>query len=66
LRKLATDCGMRHTELTWRFIRRCLYDPVIVNEFQKEYCTQKAYRVRLVRNGKGKGEFVYVLSGRED
>jgi hypothetical protein len=63
LRKLATACGMKHTELTWHFIRRCLYDPVIVNEFQKEYCIQSAYKVVTIQEN---GELHYVLRGRED
>jgi hypothetical protein len=63
LRKLATACRMPHTELTWRFIRRCLYDPIIVNEFQNEYCTQKAYKVVLVEQN---GAIRYMLTGRED
>jgi hypothetical protein len=57
--KLATACGIPPTKLLWYFARRCLYDPIIMNEFQKEYCKQKAYRVILI-NGE------YVLSGRED
>jgi hypothetical protein len=57
--KLATACNMAPTTLLWHFARKCLYDPIIMNEFQKKYCTQKAYRVVLIN-----GEF--VLSGRED
>ncbi|MEH7012438.1 hypothetical protein V7087_16760 [Neobacillus niacini] len=63
LRKLATACGMKHTELTWHLIRRCLYDLNIVNELQKEFCTQSAYKVVLLNNGM---EIEYVLRGRED
>jgi hypothetical protein len=59
LRKLATACNMPPTTLLWHFARKCLYDPMIMNEFQKQFCNQKAYRVVFV-NGE------YVLSGRED
>ncbi|MEH7490816.1 hypothetical protein [Neobacillus niacini] len=59
INKLATACDMTPAELIWRMCRKCLYDPMILNEFQKEYCKEKAYRIILI-NGE------YVLSGRED
>jgi hypothetical protein len=59
INKLATACEMSPAELIWRLVRRCLYDPMILNEFQKEYCTQAAYKIVLV-NGE------YILRGRED
>ncbi|MCM3763422.1 hypothetical protein [Neobacillus niacini] len=63
LKKLATACGMKHTELTWHLIRRCLYDPIIVNEFLDEYCKENSYRVWLVQKD---GEIHYQLNGRYD
>ncbi|MFJ5713095.1 hypothetical protein [Neobacillus sp. NPDC093127] len=59
IQKLATACNMKPAELVWILSRRCLYDPVIVDEMQKEYCTQSAYKIVLV-NGE------YILRGRED
>jgi hypothetical protein len=65
LYKLATACNMKPAEMAWRCLRRCLYDPVILNEFQKEFCTQSAYKVRVVQDYKSWG-LDYVLAGRED
>lgn len=59
LKKLATACDMKPAHLMYLLLQRCLYDPMILNEFQKEYCKERAYRIILV-NGE------YVLSGRED
>jgi hypothetical protein len=59
LNKLATACNKKQAEMLWILARRCLYDPMILNELQKEYCTQAAYKIVLV-NGE------YVLRGRED
>jgi hypothetical protein len=44
-------------------IEKCLNDAQLVNELQKEYCTERAYKVVLINN---KGDINYVLAGRED
>jgi hypothetical protein len=59
LRKLATACNMKPTTLAGLLIEKCLDDALLISRIQKEYCTQKAYRVVIVNNE-------YVLSGRED
>lgn len=64
LQKLATSCGFKYkATLAHKILVQCLYDSSFVNELQKEYCTQSAYRVVLVNN---EGEIHYTLSGRED
>jgi hypothetical protein len=63
LNRLATACNMKPTSLAGLLIERCLNDPRIVSELQKEYCTQSAYKIVLVDSG---GELHYSLSGRED
>jgi hypothetical protein len=63
LKKLATACNMDHTPLARLILEKCLDDAQFVNELQKEYCTQKAYKIRLVLD---KGVITYVLTGRED
>jgi hypothetical protein len=59
LRKLATACNMKPTTLAGQLIEKCLDDALLISRIQKEYCTQKAYRIVIVNNE-------YVLSGRED
>jgi hypothetical protein len=63
LRRLATACNMPHTKLAGEFLEYCLDNEDIFNCFQSKYCTQKAYKLRFVRN---KGKVHYVLTGRED
>jgi hypothetical protein len=63
LNRLATACNMKPTSLAGLLIERCLNDPRLVSELQKEYCTEKAYRLVFINN---QGELNYVLSGRED
>lgn len=63
LNRLATACNMKPTTLAGLLIERCLNDPGIITQLQKEYCTQSAYKVVLVNNG---GELHYSLSRRED
>lgn len=59
LTKLATACNMRPTTLAALLIEKGLSNVQLVNELQKEYCTQSAYRLIIINNE-------YVLSGRED
>jgi hypothetical protein len=59
LNRLATACNMKPTTLAALLIQKSLDDVQLVNELQKEYCTQSAYRVIVINNE-------YVLSGRED
>jgi hypothetical protein len=63
LNRLATACNMKPTSLAGLLIERCLNDSRLVSELQKEYCTEKAYRLVFINN---QGELNYVLSGRED
>jgi hypothetical protein len=63
LNRLATACNVKPTTLAGKLIERCLNDPGVVSEFQKEYCTQSAYKIVVINNG---GELNYVLRGRED
>jgi hypothetical protein len=63
LNRLATACNMKPTTLAGKLIEKCLDDPRVVMELQKELCTQSAYKVVLVNNGE---ELHYSLSGRED
>lgn len=59
LNRLATACNMKPTTLAALLIEKSLDNVMFVNELQKEYCTQSAYRVIVINNE-------YVLSGRED
>lgn len=59
LQKLATACNKKPTTLARMLLERCLDDAMIVNEFQREYCTQKAYRIVIINKQ-------YILTGRED
>lgn len=59
LNRLAIACNMKPTTLAGLLIEKSLDNVMLVNELQKEYCTQKAYRIIIVNNE-------YVLSGRED
>jgi hypothetical protein len=65
LNRLATACNLKPTTLAGLFIEKCLDNPQLVAEMQKEYCTQSAYRVLLINKG---GELHYVLNDnmRED
>jgi sulfur carrier protein ThiS len=63
LNRLATACNLKPTTLAALLIEKGLNDDRLVSELQKEYCTEKAYRVIIVNNN---GELNYVLSGRED
>jgi hypothetical protein len=59
LNRLATACNMKPTTLAGLLIEKSLNNVQLINELQKEYCTQKAYRIIIINNE-------YVLSGRED
>lgn len=63
LNRLATACNMKPTTFAALLIDKGLNDVGLVSELQREYCTQSAYRVIVVRNN---GELNFVLSGRED
>jgi hypothetical protein len=65
LNRLATACNLKPTTLAGLLIEKCLDNPQLVAEMQKEYCTQSAYRVLLINKG---GELHYVLNDntRED
>lgn len=63
LRRLATACNLKPTTLAGLLIEKGLNNAELVSELQREYCTQAAYRVIVVKNN---GELNYVLSGRED
>jgi hypothetical protein len=63
LNRLAVACNMRPTTLAALLIDKSLDNVQLVNELQKEYCTQTAYKIVLINNG---SELNYVLKGRED
>jgi hypothetical protein len=63
LTKLATACRMQPTKMAALLMEKGLYNPQLVNELQKEYCTEAAYRIHLVQKN---GEIHFVLRGRED
>ncbi|MEH7503317.1 hypothetical protein V7152_15110 [Neobacillus drentensis] len=63
LMQLATSCGKKKTPFANFIIERCLDDELFVDALQKEYCKQKAYKIRLVKRN---GKIHYVLAGRED
>jgi hypothetical protein len=67
LNRLATACNMKPTTLAGVLIEHGLDNPQLIAELQKEYCTQKAYKVLLVRDYNN-GEIKYVLNNnqRED
>jgi hypothetical protein len=54
---------MKPSSLAAMLIDLGLNNPQLVNELQKEHCTESAYRIVLVKDGK---EINYVLRGRED
>ncbi|PGY11066.1 hypothetical protein [Bacillus sp. AFS031507] len=64
LNRLATACNMKPTTLGGLLIEISLNNAELVNNLQKQYCTQTSYRVVLVNNGGG--DLVYLLNGRED
>lgn len=57
--KLATACGMKKSELAYKILTDHLYDSLYINQLQREYCTQSAYKVVMVNKQ-------FILSGRED
>ncbi|WML38720.1 hypothetical protein RCG19_16150 [Neobacillus sp. OS1-2] len=59
LNRLATACNMKPTTLAGILIEKGLSNVQLVNDLQKEYCTQAAYKVVIINNE-------YVLCGRED
>jgi hypothetical protein len=65
LNKLATACNMKPTPLAALILTEALNDPKYVDQLQKRFCTQAAYRVMLVKDYKN-DDYNYVLSGRED
>lgn len=64
LRRLAVACNMKPTTLAGLFVELGLDSAGLVDELQKDYCTQNSYRVVLVNNGGG--DLVYLLDGRGD
>jgi hypothetical protein len=54
---------MKTASLAGLLIEKCLDNVQLVNELQKEYCTQSAYKVVVVNNN---GELNYVLAERAD
>jgi hypothetical protein len=67
LNRLATACNMKPTTLAGLLIEQSLDNAQLIAELQKEYCTQSAYKVLLVRDFNN-GEIQYVLNNndRED
>lgn len=63
LSKLATALNKRPAELAREILFLCLEDSLFVDQLQKNYCTQSAYKVRMVNKG---GNIYFVLTGRED
>jgi hypothetical protein len=63
LNKLATACNIKPTTLAALIVEKSLNNAQFVSELQKEYCTERAYKVVLINNH---GELNYVLAGRED
>lgn len=63
LNRLATACNMKPTSLAGFLIEKGLNNVELVNKLQKEYCTQRAYKIVFIHNN---GELNYVLRGRED
>lgn len=63
LMKLATACRFKPASLVSYLVERCLDDITLVNELQDHFCTQKAYRVVLVKNN---GKVHYTLTGRTE
>jgi hypothetical protein len=65
LNRLATACNMKPTTLAGLLIEKCLDDPQLIAELQREYCTHSAYKILLVHKS---GELHYVLNDnmRED
>lgn len=65
LTRLAIACNMKKTTLAGLIVEKCLNNPQFVAELQKEYCTQRAYKVLLIKDYET-GEYNYILSGRDD
>ncbi|MCM2535015.1 hypothetical protein NDK43_25075 [Neobacillus pocheonensis] len=63
LNRLAAACNMRPTTLAGLLIEKSLNNAELIEELQKEYCTQSSYRLVLLNRG---GELHYLLKGRED
>jgi hypothetical protein len=63
LAKLATACNMKKSELGYHMFQYLIHNPEFLNYIQKEYCTQKAYKVVLVNKN---GNKQLALTGRED
>jgi hypothetical protein len=65
LNRLATACNMKPTTLAGLLIEKCLDNPQLIAELQKEHCTQIAYKILIVHKS---GELHYVLNDnlRED
>lgn len=63
LKKLATACNMKPAELNREIITRVMYDSQFITELQNDYCTQAAYRVRIIQKDRIPR---YELAGRDD
>jgi hypothetical protein len=63
LRKLATACNMKPAALIREILTHSMYDSLVVSKLQDKYCTERAYRVRLVQKN---GINNYALTGRDD
>jgi hypothetical protein len=65
LNRLATACNMKPTTLAGMLIEKCLDNPQVITDLQREFCTHSAYKVLLVQKN---GELHYILSDsqRED
>jgi hypothetical protein len=61
---LATACGKRYAAtIAYEILSRGLKDISLLNELQKEYCIQSAYRIVFIQHD---GRLEYTLTGRED
>jgi hypothetical protein len=60
---LATACGMKPASIAYEIFLRGLNDIQLLNELQKEYCIQSAYRIVFIQHD---GRLEYTLAGRED
>lgn len=58
LSRLAVSCGLKKTTLAALLVERCLDDPVIVGELQREYNLHSAYKVLPIKSN---GAIIYKL-----
>jgi hypothetical protein len=64
LNRLATACNIKPTTLAGLLIEKGLENALLIAELQKEYCTQAAYKVLLIRDFNN-GEIKYVLNNNQ-